>query len=115
VFQAASNSPVLPGGAQVNKEGSFLRFAAGCHSFSRFEQDILEDVRSAEEKGTGLRSFFPIDLYKNTRRKRLNLYRYMRTPYADPTSGRARKQPHPFKILLWRGIPLLLGYEDVIW
>ncbi|MEO6554655.1 MAG: hypothetical protein ABIO96_08945 [Nitrospiraceae bacterium] len=109
MFQSASNSFALLGGAQVNKEGSFLRFAAGCHSFSHFKQDILEDVRSAEEKDTGLRSFLPIDLYKSTRRKRLNLYRYLRTPDADPTSSRARKLPHSFKTLLQRGIQLLFG------
>jgi hypothetical protein len=38
-------NPALPGGAFVNQEGTFLRFATGCHSSRSSERGILADLR----------------------------------------------------------------------
>lgn len=65
-----------------------------------------------------IRSFPPINLYKSTRRERLNLYRCAFTPAPTPTwisSTDATAQIEIRKTQSQCGIALLLGEEDIIW
>jgi len=46
---------------------------------------VSQSTSRAKGKSANVRSFLPIDLYKSTRRERLNLYRCVPTPNAWPT------------------------------
>lgn len=46
---------------------------------------VLSQLLEAAENDVGLRLFPPINMYKSTRRERLNLYRCVLTPDAWPT------------------------------
>ena len=78
---------------------------------NRHEQSGLVSQSASETRGKGmcLRSFLPIDLYKSTRRERLNLYRSVLTPAHGPPGPCVMMRLSLMKILSQRGIPLLLG------
>jgi hypothetical protein len=60
----------------------FRHFAKNRHEQRGLSSQSASGTRG---KSTCLRAFLPIDLYKNTRRERLNLYRPVRTPDTWPT------------------------------
>src|SRR2546430_7504171 len=76
---------------------------------------MSQSASGARGKSGALRLFLPVELYKSTRRKRLNLYRCLLTPNAGPTWTSSNDATVLIKILLQRGIPLHLAYDNVIW
>ena len=56
-----------------------LRRSSGRTSFASLRRQCQYLNQRVEANGAGLRSFLPIDLYKSTRRERLNLYRCVLT------------------------------------
>jgi hypothetical protein len=73
---------------------------------------LLVGIQSASETCESLRSFPPINLYKSTRRERLNLYGCPLTPdayHARTSSKDATAKIETRKTQSQRGIALFLG------